>query len=53
MSQKARFRRPLHEQDGKRSQTLLKSARQDLYHIYWWLLNKLKGKNLSYIDVKF
>ena len=23
-----------HEQDGKRSQTLPKSARQDLYHIY-------------------
>ena len=30
---KSHFRRPFNNQHGKRSQTLLKSARQHLYHI--------------------
>ena len=34
MSKKTRFRRPFNKLHGKRSQTLLKSARQHLYHIY-------------------
>ena len=31
---KSRFRRAFEKQHGKQSQTLLKSARQHLYHIY-------------------
>ena len=33
MSKKSRFRRPF-DKHGKRSQTLLKSERQHLYHFY-------------------
>ena len=34
MSKKSCFRGPIDKQHGKRAQTLLKSAPQDLYHIY-------------------
>ena len=34
MSNTSHFGRPYNKQHGKRSKTLLKSARQHLYHIY-------------------
>ena len=34
MSKKSCFRGPIDKQHGKQAQTLLKSAPQDLYHIY-------------------
>ena len=34
MSKKSRFRGPLHKQYGKGDQTLVKSERHHLYHIY-------------------
>ena len=34
MSKKSCFRRPFDKQNGKWSQTLMKSVRQHLYHIY-------------------
>ena len=37
MSKKSCFRGPIDKQHGKRAQTLLKSAPQDLYHVYWSL----------------
>ena len=43
MSKKSRFRRPLVKQHDKRSQNLLKSATQHLYHIYWVLLRKFSS----------
>ena len=44
MSKKSPFRRLFDKQYGKRAQTLLKSAQQQLYHIYWWLWKHLKWK---------
>ena len=44
MSKKCRFRRPLDKQDSKEDQTLLKSERHQLYHIYWSLLRQLSWK---------
>ena len=41
MSKKSRFRRPFNKQHDKQSQTLLKSERQHLCHIYWSLWRKL------------
>ena len=44
MSKKFRFKLPLEKQDGKRFPTLLKSKRQHLYHIYWWMGRQLSCK---------
>ena len=44
MSNKSCFRRHFDKQHGKRSQTLLKSARQHLYHIYWSMPRQLSCK---------
>ena len=44
MSKKSRFRGFIEEQHGKRAQTLLKSAPQHFYHIYWSLPRQLKWK---------
>ena len=44
ISKRSRFGRPFHEQYGKRSQTLLKSEGQHLFHIYWSLWNQLSWK---------
>ena len=44
MSKKSRFRRCFDKQYGKRSQTLLKSASQHLYHIHWSLARKSCSK---------
>ena len=43
MSKTSHFRRPF-ENPGKPSHTLLKSAPQLLYNVYWWLWRKLKSK---------
>ena len=45
MSKKSRCRRPFEKQHGKRSQTLLKSARQQLYNIYWTLWRKVSRED--------
>ena len=39
-----RFRRPFNKHNGKRYQTLLKSPRQHLPHIYWSLQRELSSK---------
>ena len=44
MSKKTRCRRIFDKQHSKRSQTLLKSARKHLYHIYWSLWRKSSWK---------
>ena len=44
MSKKSCFRGPIDKQQGKRVQTLLKSAPQHLYHLYWLLLRLLSSK---------
>ena len=46
MSKKSCFRRPFDKQNGKWSQTLMKSVRQHLYHIYWSLSRTLSSKKL-------
>ena len=45
MSKKHRFTVPLNEQHGKRAQTLFKSERRHLYHIYWSQQTQLISKN--------
>ena len=44
ISKKSRFRRPFNNRHGKRSQTLLKSDGQHIYHNYWWLWRQLSWK---------
>ena len=44
MYKKFRFRGQLDKQQGKRTQTLLKSPSQHLYHIHWSLATKLCSK---------
>ena len=44
MSKNSLFRRNFDKQHGKRSQTLLKSARKHLYHIYWSLCRTFSFK---------
>ena len=44
MSKKSPFIRPFHKRHGKRSQTLLKSEGQHLYHIHWSLCSQLSCK---------
>ena len=44
MSEKSRFTGTFHKQLGKRAQTLLKSARRHLYHIYWSLRKQFGWK---------
>ena len=44
MSKKSCFRGPFNKEHGKRTQTLLKSKRQHLYHIYWSLWRWLSWK---------
>ena len=43
-SKQSCVRRPLYKRHGKRSQTLLKLARKNLYHIYWSVWRKLRLK---------
>ena len=44
MSKKSRFRGHFERQHGKRIQTLFKSVRQILYHIYWSVSRHLSWK---------
>ena len=44
MYKKSRCRIPFGKQHGQRSKTVLKSARQHLYHIYWSVWRKLRSK---------
>ena len=44
MYKKFHFRGQLDKQQGKRTQTLLKSPSQHLYHIHWSLATKLCSK---------
>ena len=44
MSKKSRFRGSFEKQYGKRAQTVLKSASQQLYHTHWSLATKFCSK---------
>ena len=44
MSKKSHFRRPFDKWHGERVETLLKSERHHLYHIYWYLWRQLRLK---------
>ena len=52
MSNKSRFRGPFNKKHGKRAETLLKSERQDLYRIYWFLRTKIRSKNSPWVICK-
>ena len=52
MSKKSRFKRSFGKQHGKRAQTLLKFAWQNLYHIYWSLWRQLTFKNFLLVICK-
>ena len=47
-----RLRVPLNKQHGNRAQTLFKSERQQLYHIYWLLRTQLSLKKLQLVTCK-
>ena len=49
MCKKSRLRRSFDKQYVKRSQTLLRSARQQLYHIHWSLWGKLSFKKSFFV----
>ena len=52
VSEKSCFRRNFDKQHGERSQTLLKSAPQHIYHIYWSLWKVLSWKKLLLVICK-
>ena len=52
MSIKSRFKGSFKKQHGKRAQTLLKFAWQNLYHIYWSLWMQLTFKNFLLVICK-
>ena len=52
MSKKSRFKGSFAKQHGKRAQTLLKFAWQNLYHIYWSLWRQLTFKNFLLVICK-
>ena len=52
MSIKSRFKGSFKKQHGKRAQTLLKFAWQNLYHIYWSLWRQLTFKNFLLVISK-
>ena len=52
MSKKSRFKRSFGKQHGKRAQTLLKFAWQNLYHIYWSLWRQLTFKKFLLVICK-
>ena len=45
MSKKSHFRGSFDNQHGKRAETLVKSERKHLHHIYWSLWRESSGKN--------
>ena len=52
MSEKSRFRRSFNKWYGKLAETLLKSERQHLYHIYWFLWRQLGLENSPWVRCK-
>ena len=52
MSEKSRFRGPFEKQHGKRSQSLLKSASQHLYHLHRLLPSQLTWKKSLLLTCK-
>ena len=52
MSKKSRFKGSFAKQHGKRAQTLLKFAWQNLYHIYWSLWRQLTFKKFLLVICK-
>ena len=52
MSKESRFRRPFNKSHGKRVETLLKSERQHLYHIYWSIRRILRFKKSLWVIYK-
>ena len=52
MSRKSRFKESFAKQHGKRVQTLLKFAWQQLYHIHGWLWNELSLKKFVLVICK-
>ena len=50
VSKKSRSRRPFKKQHGKLSQTMFKSVRNHLYHIYWSLWRKV-GQKMSLLVI--
>ena len=52
MSKKSRFKGSFGKQHGKRAQTLLKFAWQNLYHIYWSLWRQLTFKKFLLVICK-
>ena len=52
MSIKSRFKGSFKKQHGKRAQTLLKFAWQNLYHIYWSLWRQLTFKKFLLVICK-
>ena len=53
MSKKSRFRGPFKKQNGKRSQSLLKSGSQHLCHICWSLPRQLSWEKSLLLTCKF
>ena len=52
MSKKSRFKGSFGKEHGKRAQTLLKFAWQNLYHIYWSLWRQLTFKKFLLVICK-
>ena len=52
MSEKSHFRGPFNKYHGKRAETLLKAARQHLYHVYWSLWNQFRFKKSLWVFFK-
>ena len=52
MSRKSRFKGSFGKEHGKRAQTLLKFAWQNLYHIYWSLWRQLTFKKFLLVICK-
>ena len=51
MSKKSRFREPFGKYHGKQAESLLKSERGHLYHIYWFTMKHIKLENISLMDM--
>ena len=52
MSKQFRFRRLFEKEHSKRAQTLMKSERQHLYHIYWSVWRKFTSKKFLLLICK-
>ena len=52
MAKKCHFREPLERWHGKPAETLLKSQRRHLYHVYWSLLREFRLKKSLWVICK-